>query len=194
MVTIRYILAVTLMISGCASDPRVHLADDDSFLNGRGERVKPLESATKAALVLIFITADCPISNGYAPEINSIVRDYEPRGAKFDLVHVERNLSAQQAQQHAEEFGYTAQVLLDPQQRLVRAIGATVTPEAAVIDPSGRLVYRGRIDDRYTDLGKRRFEPSKRDLRDVLDEVLSGRPMSPRRTKAVGCFIPEIGR
>ena len=50
----------------------------------------------------------------------------------------------------------------------------------------------GRIDDIYTELGKRRAEPSKRDLRDALTAVLKGQPVAESRTKAIGCFIPEV--
>jgi hypothetical protein len=82
--------------------------------------------------------------------------------------------------------------LLDPAHKVVRAAGATVTPEAAVISPSGTLLYRGRIDDLYLDFGKRRREPTKRDLREALDAILTGKKPALRTTNAVGCFIPEV--
>ena len=54
-----------------------------------------------------------------------------------------------------------------------------------------RLLYRGRIDDRVADFGKRRVEPTRRDLRLALDDILAGKPVQTRLTKAVGCYIPE---
>jgi hypothetical protein len=53
------------------------------------------------------------------------------------------------------------------------------------------VLYRGRIDDRVADFGKRRVEPTRRDLRLALDAILAGKPVPARRTKAVGCYIPE---
>ena len=41
------------------------------------------------------------------------------------------------------------------------------------------------------DFGKRRVEPTRRDLRLALDAILAGKPVSARLTKAVGCYIPE---
>jgi hypothetical protein len=60
-----------------------------------------------------------------------------------------------------------------------------------VLSPSGDVLYRGRIDDRVADFGKRRVEPTRRDLRLALDAILAGKPVQARLTKAVGCYIPE---
>src|SRR5207244_1630362 len=52
--------------------------------------------------------------------------------------------------------------------------------------------YRGRIDDRYVDLGKRRIEPNRRDLREALTAVLAGQPVKEARTKAIGSPIADL--
>jgi hypothetical protein len=62
-----------------------------------------------------------------------------------------------------------------------------VTPEVAVLSPTGELLYLGRIDDRYNPQGKRRPEPTVRDLQLALDAVLAGKPVPTPRTKAFGC-------
>ena len=58
-----------------------------------------------------------------------------------------------------------------------------------MFDAKGRLVYRGRIDNLYADFGKKRFKPTKRDLRDTLDALLAGKRLAKRTTEAVGCYI-----
>src|SRR5438034_1038922 len=73
---------------------------------------------------------------------------------------------------------------------LARAAGATITPEAAVFLPSGKLVYRGRINDWYTDYGKSRYLPTTHDLKDVCEAVARNQPIEPKFTTAVGCHIP----
>jgi hypothetical protein len=83
-------------------------------------------------------------------------------------------------------------VLIDAKHRLVKATGATVTPEAALLTPDGKLAYRGRIDDTYTDLGKRRVTPNRRDLRETLAALLAGRAVKEARTEALGYPIPEL--
>jgi hypothetical protein len=92
-------------------------------------------------------------------------------------------------------FAYTgaAEALRDPDHALVKAAGATITPEAAVF-AGGHVVYRGRIDDRYVDLGLERPAATKRDLADALTAVMSGKPVHPPTTQAVGCFIADFVR
>jgi hypothetical protein len=67
-----------------------------------------------------------------------------------------------------------------------------VTPEATVISSKSEIAYRGRIDDRYIDFGKKRLAASRDDLRLALEELLAGESVAVRRTKAIGCFIPDV--
>jgi hypothetical protein len=141
------------------------------------------------AVVLLFIARDCPISNAYAPEIKRIIARYSPQRIAFQLVYPDPDTTLVAAKRHAQEYGYSCPVILDPKHRLVRKAGATVTPEAAVFAPDGKLLYRGRIDDLYVTFGQRRFAATKHNLRDVLEAVVRGRRVATPRTTAIGCFI-----
>ncbi len=153
----------------------------------------PLQPDGKAS-VLFFITSDCPTSNSYAPEIQRICSQYGPKQVACNLVYVDPDLTLADVKKHMEEFKYHGiPAILDSTQKLVNATGATVTPEAAVIGASGRVLYRGRIDNVYASLGKRRPEATEKDVRKALDEVLSGKPVSTPKTKAIGCYIPPVG-
>jgi thiol-disulfide isomerase/thioredoxin len=153
----------------------------------------PLKPDGKAS-VLFFVTSDCPISNSYAPEIQRICADYGPKQVSCNLVYVDPDLTPADVKKHVKEFGYAGvPAILDSTQKLVQAIGATTTPEAAVVGPSGRVLYRGRIDNVYASLGKRRPAATEKDLRKALDEVLNGKPVSTPETKAIGCYIPPAG-
>jgi hypothetical protein len=144
------------------------------------------------ATVLIFLMHDCPIANSYAPEIGRIVRRYSSQGFTFYLVYVEQDIPTERIRKHMREFGLNAPAIQDTRRVLIGKTGATVTPEAAVITKEGKMVYRGRIDDRYLDFGKRRFAPQTRDLILALEAVQQGKPVKTARTKAVGCFIPDV--
>jgi hypothetical protein len=156
-----------------------------------GATVQPLAEAGQKATVLFFVMHECPVANGYAPEIVRITSEYSAKGVRCFLVYVEGDLTPEEARTHARDHGYKTGALLDPKHLLVKAAGATISPEAAVFSPSGEVLYRGRIDDRVADLGKRRVEPTRRDLRLALDAILAGKPVSARLTRAVGCYIPE---
>jgi peroxiredoxin len=81
-----------------------------------------------------------------------------------------------------------AAFLLDPQSRIARAYGATVTPHMYVIDAAGTLVYRGGIDSipssSVSDVPK-----AKQYVRVALDEVLAGKPVTDASTRPYGCTL-----
>ena len=68
----------------------------------------------------------------------------------------------------------------------------TVTPEVAVMRGT-TLLYRGRIDDRYVELGRERPKPTERDLEDALDAIVAGKSRCAiRETRAVGCILSDL--
>ena len=145
-----------------------------------------------AMTVLIFVSTDCPVSNRYAPEIKRLYSEFVDRGVRFRLVYP-NPLDAEDAiSRHIREYGYPPIAERDSDHDLVKMAGATITPEAAVFDSRGRLVYLGRIDDRFVELGRERPSATRHDLRDAITALVAGKPVSPSRTQAVGCFIADM--
>src|ERR1700737_4775748 len=98
----------------------------------------PLKPEGKA-LVLFFITSDCPISNSYAPEIRRICSEYDPKQVSCDLIYIDPTLTVADVKKHVQDFGYSSlPAIFDSSQKVVKAAGATITPEVAVIGPSGQ--------------------------------------------------------
>ena len=147
------------------------------------------------AIVFLFTSTDCPISNRYAPEVRRIAQAFTSKGVVFRLVYPNSAEDAATIREHMAAFSYAgdAQALRDPTHALVKFVGATVTPEA-VVWAGGRVVYRGRIDDRYVDLGVERPAPTRHDLADALTASLGGKPVPHPTTQAVGCFISDFAR
>ncbi len=183
-------LALLVGLLGGASEAKTwpsSLVDDQ----GRPVRLELLTGDARAS-VFIFVRTDCPISNRYAPEIRRIHSEFSTRGVLFRLVYVDPNQQPAAIRDHLKKYDLPLEALRDPKHELVELTGATVTPEAAVFDSSGEMVYRGRIDDRYIDFGQSRPEPTRRDLAEALTAVLEGRSVAEPRTKAVGCFIEDL--
>lgn len=158
-----------------------------------GQAVNPLDvGAGGRAAVLVFTTTDCPISNRYAPEVARLSHAFRDRGITFWLVYPVPGDTPEKIQAHTQMFGYDLAVARDPEFELVKRTGVTVTPEVAVIDRSGEMVYRGRIDDRYVDFGLDRPAPTTRDLDVALSSLLAGRPIVPKTTRAVGCILSDL--
>ncbi len=191
------LLLVASILSASADDiPRkgAHVGDTSLTLKDvSGKERKPFDLGADRASVLIFVLHDCPIANAYAPEISRIAAAYKTQPVRLALVYVDPDLTLKEINRHRKEYGhegYTA--FFDRKHQLVKATVAEVTPEAAVIDSSGRIAYRGRISNLYADYGKRRREATRHDLRAAIDAVLAGRPVATPRTEALGCFIPKL--
>ncbi|MBM4014317.1 MAG: redoxin domain-containing protein [Planctomycetes bacterium] len=163
-----------------------------AVMGADGQRCWPLDTRDRIGNVVIFTTVDCPIANAYAPEINRIVSDYRDKPLKLYLVHVDPDVTAERAQAHAREYGFAATVLLDSKQELAKKLGVKVTPEAVLVKAGAKVAYQGRIDDQWGDLQKKRPAPTKRDLRVAIEALLSGKPISTAKTKAIGCDLPEL--
>jgi hypothetical protein len=181
-------LILTVALSSSASrtplanPPQISVSDID------GRRLNLFDHEVRAS-VLFFITNDCPITNSYAPEINRIVAKYAARNIAFYAVYTDPTVSVPAIRRHALEFGLKVPLILDAAHSLVHRVGATVTPEVAVLEQGGKLIYLGPIDDLYVNFGKRRPSPTQSFLRQELDAILSGKAVVIPTVNPIGCFI-----
>jgi hypothetical protein len=190
--TVRLLVVFLLLITGAFAQTSsaaqvVRLPDLDNKL------VNPFESvAATSGTVFVFTSVDCPISNRYAPEIKRLHDAFASRGIAFWLVYPNPRESATQVRAHLKDFGYPIPALRDPSHELAKLAKATVTPEAAVYDRRGTLVYHGRIDDRYVSLGVERPAATRHDLQDALTAVVAGKSVPTPAQPGVGCFIADF--
>jgi hypothetical protein len=111
----------------------------------------------------------------------------------FYGVQGDATVSEPDVRRHVKDYAYSFPYLFDPDESLATFTGATATPEAAVLSPTGELLYLGRIDNRLEDFGKQRAQVTEYDLRDTLEAILNGKPAPRARTKALGCAITRKG-
>src|SRR4029450_8784831 len=90
----------------------------------RGDRIRPLEPSGPAN-VLVFTATDCPISNGYAPEIQRVCAAYAAQGVRCLLVYEDVGLTAAAARAHLAEYGYGAMpAAIDADGAIAARVGA----------------------------------------------------------------------
>ncbi len=152
----------------------------------------PLADTNCPATVLVFVSNDCPLANRYVPELHRLQKAFASRGVKFWLVHSDPEETPAEIRKHTEEFKITLPEICDPNQSLAKLARATVTPTAAIFIHGKELIYHGRIDNRAISLGHERAEPTRREVVDVLEAVLDGKPVPYDHTKAIGCHIPGM--
>ena len=160
-----------------------------------GRPVDRLAAPGTQAVVLFFTATDCPISNRYIPEIQRLQKEFEAQRVTVWYVYPNAAETTAAVRQHELAYGAEAHVLLDPHHRLVDLARASITPETAILVPDGtdsqslRVVYRGRIDNRYIHFGVQRPEANKHDLEQAISDVLEHRPVHQPDGPPVGCAI-----
>jgi len=138
----------------------------------------------KNGTVLIFIATKCPVSNAYNERMEKLAQDYKAKGV--NVVGINSNITepAAEVKSHAAEKHLTFTILKDDGNKIADRLGATRTPEVYALDGSGKLVYHGRIDNSQKLEGV-----SANDLRDALNEMLAGKPVTKTGGAAFGCTI-----
>jgi peroxiredoxin len=131
------------------------------------------------AIVVIFRSTLCPYSNTYNDLLKNMAAEYAQKGVLFVAVHSGRWETEDDIRAHAAKFGHTFPIIRDLDGRFARLLNARRTPEVFLMDGEGKLRYHGRIAAKI----------GTPDLRNALDALLDGRPISPAVTKAFGCSI-----
>src|SRR5271165_6415259 len=127
------ILAVLLAPAGWEAEPKS--APVFALADTQGRTHTAAEWNGKRAIVLFFVSTDCPLSNNYVPEFNRLASAYSPKGVAFYAVQGDATIALGEVRRHAREFGYTFPYLIDPEESLAAYTSATTTPEAAVLSP-----------------------------------------------------------
>jgi peroxiredoxin len=142
----------------------------------------------KKAVVVVFIGTECPLANLYLPTLIQMHKEYADKGVQFLAVNSNVQDTFIQVSAHAQERDVPFPVLKDFDHKTADAFGARRTPEVFLLDARRVIRYHGRIDDQYG-IGYQREQPRRRDLKEALDELLAGKPITTPSTDAPGCLI-----
>ena len=83
-------------------------------------------------------------------------------------------------------------VLLDPDGKIGRLYDARATPHMFIVTPDGKLAYAGAIDDKPSS-NVADVKTAKNFVRNALDQIAAGKPVSPSLTRAYGCSVKYKG-
>jgi len=161
-----------------AGGPDFKLPDAD----GNEHRLASLKG--KSGTVILFIATRCPVSNGYNERMAKLAADYSARGVNVIGINSNSTEPAAEVKSHAAEKGLSFSILKDTGNVVADRFDAQYTPEAFLLDASGKLVYHGRIDNSRNADGV-----TTNDLRDAIDATLAGKPVANAEVKGFGCSI-----
>ena len=157
-----------------------------------GRAVDPLACGEAKAVVFIFASVECPVSQRYAPEYRRLEAEFIVNKILFRLVFPNRDETGKAIRAHLKEYDLPLVAWRDPRHELVKRAGVSITPEAAVYVAGSGFVYHGRIDNRVANLGVERPEATEHDLEAVLKDVAGGSKVIHMSLPAKGCSIPPL--
>lgn len=147
--------------------------------------------SSEQARVYVFLTTECPISASYLPVLNELTTLWDGDRSKVSLygIWADATTTPTEVAAQREHYGMKFPILLDRDHSIAKALKPTRVPEAFVLDANGRIAYRGRIDDRYREVGRARPAATKHDLAKAVSSLLASEPIAEPRTDAVGCLF-----
>jgi peroxiredoxin len=150
--------------------------------NGKEQSLGSLKG--KNGTVLIFISAKCPVVKAYNARMELLAHDYASRGINVVGINPNATETTDDMKAHAADNKLTFPMLRDKGNKIADTLGATVTPEAYLLDANNKLVYHGRIDN-----SRSGDSITSSELRDAMDAMLGGKPVAKTDASAFGCSI-----
>lgn len=166
-------------------------APDFRLPDTQGRTVSLAGFQSAPALVVIFMCNHCPYVKHLRQGLAQFGRDYQSQGVAVvginaNDVSTHPEDSPAKMRHEAAVSGYTFPYLRDETQVVAKAYRAACTPDFYLFDAGRKLVYRGQFDDSRPGNG---LAVTGKDLRQALDAVLAGKPVSPAQKPSIGCNI-----
>ena len=168
----------------------------DFTLKDTGGASRNLADFKGKYVVLEWTNPDCPFvqkhyNSGNMPALQN---KYTSAGVTWltinstALNHPEYKKPEQMAAFAKSHGAASTAFLLDPDGKVGTAYGAKTTPNMYVIDPQGKLIYAGAIDDkRSTDVAD--VKTAKNYVAVALDEAKAGKAITTASTSPYGCSV-----
>lgn len=167
------------------------LAPDFQLPDVFGETISLATMKGKQGLLVMFICKHCPFVKHLEAQLAQIGKDYEDKN--LGIVAISANDASNypddapdQLQAMAKELGFTFPLCYDETQETAKAYTAACTPDFFLFDGNRSLVYRGQLDDSRPGNDK---PVTGQDLRNAIDAVLAGQPISDIQKPSIGCNI-----
>jgi len=147
--------------------------------------IRSLRSFSGKVVALVFWSYKCPVVLAYNSRIEELQKKYGAKGVAVLGVDSCANESPEEIRANIANLQITFPVLLDSEGNVAEKLGATHAPSVFILDREGILRYKGALDNNKKPGERGRIAYAE----DVLDSVLSGRPVSVSETRPFGCSI-----
>lgn len=162
-------------------------APDFTLQDQNGKPVSLHDFAGKI-VVLEWTNPNCPFVQRHYREktMQTLASQFESKNVDWLAINSTDSATNDSNKQWAEAQNISYPILNDSEGTVGKEYHATNTPDMYIVGTDGTLLYEGAIDnDRSGDktTGKINY------VRQALDEILSGKPVSAPQTKPYGCSV-----
>ncbi len=161
--------------------------DNFKLKDYNGKDVELAHFMNSKAIVIMFISTQCPVSNSYNERMVKLHNDYKGKNISFMAINSNKQEGVEEMKAHSREHQFEFPVLKDVNNVVADKFDAGFTPEIYVLNGKMEIIYHGRIDD-----SRREGDVKTHDLRNALNEILNDKKISVSDTKAFGCTIKRI--
>jgi peroxiredoxin len=144
--------------------------------------------------VYIFLSETCPICQSSTLELKELYKGYDEQGIEFIGLFPNTKLSDEGSiRKFAKKYSLPFDLKPDKGQEIAKQLSASTTPQVFVVRNSDKaILYKGKIDNSFESIGKRRGVVTEHYLKQALENILHNQPVNPAETKPVGCFITKL--
>ncbi|MCC7084124.1 MAG: redoxin domain-containing protein [Pirellulales bacterium] len=143
------------------------------------------------AVVVTFLGVECPLAKLYGKRLMELDEQYRRQNVQFVGIDSNQQDSLADIAHYARLHKIDFPLLKDPGNKIADRFDAQRTPEAFLLDPTGKILYRGAIDDQYG-VGFSRAKAEHEYLVNAIDQWLAGEKIAIAETPASGCYIGRV--
>lgn len=167
--------------------------EDFSLKNVDGKMVSLSDFDSAKGFIVVFTCNHCPYSKMYENRIIALDKKYKEKGYPVIAINPNDPKASpgddfESMMERAKSKGFTFPYLFDKGQKVYPKFGATRTPHVFILnkDKGGlKVAYIGAIDNN----ARNAAGVSERYVETAVDELLSGKEVTNKETKAIGCSI-----
>jgi peroxiredoxin len=174
-------------------------APDFSGTDSHG-KTQQLSAYRGKYVVLEWTNSECPYTRKHyeSGNMQSLQKEWTAKGVVWISIlssapgHQGYLTAAQENSYLVREKAAPSAVVLDPTGAIGHEYEAKTTPHMFIIDPSGKLIYEGAIDDHPT-ADPYDIKDSKNYVDEVLSAAMAGKPLPVSYTASYGCSVKYAG-
>lgn len=143
-----------------------------------------LQAAPGKVKVYLFLQSQCPCIYNHKETFGSLLKNYGDR-VSFTAVFVDNKDNDNNIKDLMRNLGWKLPYIKDKQHQLVQQLRPKVSTDCVLVDASGKVLYKGAIDDGPLNMGTvKNFY-----LKDALDAYFHHIPIKVSNGKGIGCFL-----